>query len=204
MRQRFRLVTFVLAVDTRSAEAKWSSLQVEWEVKLDSEVTFRQFLRTHVADEGERMAVLEVGHCDDITRESRRGRNSKVTTARQVKYELLARRHDLRSERRRSCASSGRAAEVEQLHGTLLGSGAKWIKRSIRERDTCVEAGLVGHEREQQVASTQIDVERGARCGSVAEARDRIRGRSCADVAQRGKAYVNSGGPRRGQILRGV
>src|SRR5215472_3557596 len=155
MRQRFRLVTFVLAVDTRSAEAEWSSLQVEWEVKLDSEVTFRQFLRTDVADEGERMAVLEVGYCDDIALEARCCRHSKVTTARQVKDELLARRHDLRGERRRSCASSRCAAEVEQLHGTLLGSGAKWIKRSVGERHTRVEAGLVGHEWEQQVASTQ-------------------------------------------------
>src|SRR5271163_3115933 len=113
-------------------------------------------LRTEVADEGVPVTVLEVGHRDDVTLEARHRRYSKVATTRQVEDQLLAGRYRLSYKRRRRDSSSGCAAEVVEFHRALLRSGAKWVKRSVRDCDTRVKPGLLGYEREQQIASTQI------------------------------------------------
>src|ERR1700684_3496407 len=75
------LVALVLAVVMRTSKG--------WGIQLDGQVTLRQFLRTNVADEGEAVAVLEVGLSDDITLEPGSRRDTEVATIAQSEYHLL-------------------------------------------------------------------------------------------------------------------
>ena len=51
-----------------------------WYVEDDGQIAFRQFLRTDIADEGEAVAVLEVGLGDDITLKSWRSWSAVVAS----------------------------------------------------------------------------------------------------------------------------
>ncbi len=74
------LVAFVLADDTSPVQARY--------IELDGYVTFRQSQRTHIADESECVAVLEVGYGNDIALEARRCRDSKVSTVAESEDQL--------------------------------------------------------------------------------------------------------------------
>ncbi len=71
-------MSLVFAQLTSSGE--WDDTEIERFIQLDCEVAFRQSLCTDVADEGERVTVLELGDRDDVAVEARSSRNSKVTT----------------------------------------------------------------------------------------------------------------------------
>ena len=113
-------MTFVFAKLTGPVQSR--------NVKLDGDITLGQPLRTNVADEGERVAELELGDGDDVALEARSSRNPKVTAVGQCKYQLLASRDGLRLEGRRSCATTRSAPVVIQGNGALLRDGAKWVK----------------------------------------------------------------------------
>src|SRR5258708_17017594 len=119
------LVAFVLADDSSPVETRY--------IELDGYITFRQFLRTHIADEGECVTVLEVGNGDDIALEARCCGDSKVSTIAKSEDQLLATR-DTRagSLLRRMRTATNRAAAAEQRYGTGLRRCAVWVHGCIR------------------------------------------------------------------------
>ena len=74
------LVALVLAEVIRTSEA--------WGIQLNGQVTLSQFLRTDIADEGEAVAVLEVGLSDNVAFESRSSRYTEVAAITQSKDQL--------------------------------------------------------------------------------------------------------------------
>src|ERR1700733_4913977 len=90
-------------------------------VKLQSQVARAEPLSTLVGDQGEAVAVLEVGLSDDVAFESRRSRDAVVTTAAQGEDQFRTTGHIRSSGRqRRRGASTRRGPIVVQCNGTRL------------------------------------------------------------------------------------
>src|SRR5260221_5979959 len=168
-------------------------------VKLNGEVALGKVGCGRVADEGERMAPLEVGYRNDVALESSHRVTRKVNrggaigvyqscavtrhhtaTVEQLEYQFAAFRYNTgqrtrtcSSDRRRSRTGRRHSTEEEECHLALLRGRAEWVKRSVGDCDTRVESALIGHEREQQVASAAVDRERRAIRRGRAEARNR-------------------------------
>ena len=70
------LVALALAAVAGPIEANWGGrYRYQRNIQADRQVTFRQFLRTDIADESEAVAVLEVGLSDDVALEASGGRD---------------------------------------------------------------------------------------------------------------------------------
>src|SRR5271163_3596158 len=200
--KRTGLVALNFAYDTRSIQTRPCV-----GVKLNRQVTFGEFLGAQVADEGEPMAPLELGDGDDVALESNfRLDILAAIAAGQSEYQLCTRvdgRCGLRCDRSRS-RSARQTAEEVQRNRTVLRRSAVYVERSVGDRDTCVKPGRIGHEREEQVASANTNLERITRGGLVAPTRNRIRRGRGLNRAQRSERSRHGRLARSREVVRRV
>ncbi len=115
------LVPHILAeaggIGGRSAET------IDWVIQADSQITFREFLRSDIADEGEAMAELEVRLSDDVAFEAGGSRDTEVSAIAQSEDQLLTASDRLRGGHRRRSATARGAPVVVQVNSTRLAGG---------------------------------------------------------------------------------
>ena len=135
------LVALVLADITGSSKAG--------RIQLDGQVALSQFLGPDIADEGEAVAVLEVGLGNDVAFKSRSRPDAVVAAAAESEDELrTARNWRRRGERGRRSASAWGGSVVVQDHGTSLSGSPVWIGRRICDCYARVKPCSVRNERE--------------------------------------------------------
>ena len=99
----FVLATVAGAIETSGQTAVHSHHRY---VEADGQITFRQFLRTDIADEGEAVAVLEVGLSDDVAFEPwSRGNGDAGRTAARNTATVKQGEDKLRARRKRRLSS---------------------------------------------------------------------------------------------------
>jgi hypothetical protein len=126
-----------------------------------------------IGDEREAMRVTEQASGKDVALEARCSGDAEVTTRTKNERQLTARWDgSIRRLWVRSVTSTGHITEVIDSAGSLLTPILRIrevISRSVRNSETGIEAGLRGHEREQQVRLASFDPERIRQIGGLQE-----------------------------------